>query len=187
MASSAVRPVPLEVYIDGFPSRGGFCARMAIRNRPAFMAIKSHSPDKPVLIFVSSRRQTRLTAQDLVNYCGMEENPKRFLGIDEDLLEEKLETVRDQSLRQALSFGIGLHHAGLTETDRKLVEELFVTNQIQVLVATSTLAWGVNFPAHLVIVKATEYFDAKISAYKDMDLTDVLQMMGIFLLCVAKT
>jgi len=151
---------------------------MAIRNRPAYMAIKTHSPEKPVLIFVSSRRQTRLTAQDLVNFLGMEENPKRFLHIDEELLEEKLESVRDPSLRQALSFGIGLHHAGLTETDRKLVEELFVTNQIQVLVATSTLAWGVNFPAHLVIVKATEYFDAKINGYKDMDLTDVLQMMG---------
>jgi len=176
--SSAVRPVPLEAYIDGFPSRGGFCERMAIRNKPAFMAIKTHSPDKPVLIFVSSRRQTRLTAQDLVNYVGMEENPKRFLRIDEDLLEGKLDIVRDESLRQALSFGIGLHHAGLTESDRKLVEELFVTNKIQVLVATSTLAWGVNFPAHLVIVKATEYFDAKTNAYKDMDLTDVLQMMG---------
>jgi len=174
-----VRPVQLEAYIDGFPSRGGFCERMAIRNRPAFMAIKTHSPNKPVLIFVSSRRQTRLTAQDLINYCGMEENPRRFLHMDEVVLEEKLEDVQDQNLRQALSFGIGLHHAGLTETDRKLVEELFVTNQIQVLVATSTLAWGVNFPAHLVVVKATEYFDAKTHAYRDMDLTDVLQMMGI--------
>ena len=31
---------------------------------------------------------------------------------------------------------------------------------VQVLVATSTLAWGVNTPAHLVIIKGTEYFDA---------------------------
>jgi replicative superfamily II helicase len=30
----------------------------------------------------------------------------------------------------------------------------------QVLVATSTLAWGVNTPAHLVVIKGTEYFDA---------------------------
>lgn len=30
----------------------------------------------------------------------------------------------------------------------------------QVLVATSTLAWGVNTPAHLVIIKGTEFFDA---------------------------
>ena len=26
--------------------------------------------------------------------------------------------------------------------------------------ATSTLAWGVNTPAHLVIIKGTEFFDA---------------------------
>jgi len=142
------------------------------------MAIKTHSPDKPVLIFVSSRRQTRLTAQDLVHYCGTEDNPRRFLHIAEDELEDILDDIRDQSLRQTLGFGIGLHHAGLTETDRKIVEELFLTNKIQVLVATSTLAWGVNLPAHLVIVKATEYFDAKLNGYKDMDLTDVLQMMG---------
>ena len=31
----------------------------------------------------------------------------------------------------------------------------------QVLVATATLAWGVNFPAHLVNVKGTEYYDGK--------------------------
>ena len=33
------------------------------------------------------------------------------------------------------------------------VEELFCGGKIQVLVCTSTLAWGVNFPAHLVVVK----------------------------------
>lgn len=26
--------------------------------------------------------------------------------------------------------------------------------------ATSTLAWGVNTPAHLVVIKGTEFFDA---------------------------
>lgn len=37
---------------------------------------------------------------------------------------------------------------------------------------------GVNLPAHLVIIKGTQFFDAKIEAYRDMDLTDILQMMG---------
>ena len=31
-------------------------------NKPCYAAITSHSPTKPVLVFVSSRRQTRLTA-----------------------------------------------------------------------------------------------------------------------------
>jgi activating signal cointegrator complex subunit 3 len=31
-----------------------------------------------------------------------------------------------------LAFGVGIHHAGLHEKDRKVVEELFVTQRIQV-------------------------------------------------------
>jgi activating signal cointegrator complex subunit 3 len=58
------------------------------------------------------------------------------------------------------------------------VEELFVNGKIQVLVCTSTLAWGVNFPAHLVVIKGTEYFDGKTGRYVDFAVTDILQMMG---------
>ncbi|CAK7269185.1 Putative steryl acetyl hydrolase mug81 [Sporothrix epigloea] len=174
----SVRPVPLELYIDGFPDMRGFCPLMQAMNRPTFLAIKNHSPDKPVIVFVPSRRQTRLTAKDLVNFCGMEDNPRRFLKMHEDDLQANLARVKDEALREAISFGIGLHHAGLVESDRQLSEELFLNNKIQILVATSTLAWGVNLPAHLVIVKGTQFFDAKIEGYKDMDLTDVLQMLG---------
>jgi len=174
----SVRPVPLEIYIDGFPEQRGFCPLMQSMNRPTFLAIKAHSPDKPVIVFVASRRQTRLTARDLINFCGMEDDPRRFVRMSEDDLGLNLARVKDDALREALSFGIGLHHAGLVESDRQLTEELFANNKIQILVATSTLAWGVNLPAHLVVVKGTQFFDAKIEGYKDMDLTDVLQMLG---------
>lgn len=89
-----------------------------------------------------------------------------------------ISNVQDTDLRHFLNFGIGIHHAGLQERDRKTVEELFVNQKIQVLIATATLAWGVNFPAHLVIIKGTEYFDGHIKRYVDMPITDVLQMMG---------
>ena len=174
----SVRPVPLQIFIDGFPEQRGFCPLMQSMNRPTFLAIKTHSPEKPVIVFVASRRQTRLTAKDLINLCGMEDNPRRFVRMSEDDLQLNLSRVKDEALREALSFGIGLHHAGLVESDRQLAEELFANNKIQILVATSTLAWGVNLPAHLVVVKGTQYFDAKIEGYKDMDLTDVLQMLG---------
>lgn len=174
----SVRPVPLEIYIDGFSEQRGFCPLMQSMNRPTFLAIKTHSPEKPVIVFVASRRQTRLTAKDLINFCGMEDNPRRFVGMSEEDLQLNLSRVKDEALKEALSFGIGLHHAGLVESDRQLAEELFANTKIQILVATSTLAWGVNLPAHLVVVKGTQFFDAKIEGYKDMDLTDVLQMLG---------
>jgi activating signal cointegrator complex subunit 3 len=86
--------------------------------------------------------------------------------------------VKDNNLKLSLEFGIGLHHAGLHERDRNIAEELFVNQKIQVLIATSTLAWGVNFPAHLVVIKGTEYYDGKTHRYVDFPITDVLQMMG---------
>lgn len=175
---STVRPVPLEMYIDGFPDNIGFCPLMKSMNKPAFLAIKKHSPTKPVLIFVASRRQTRVTAMDLIQMLGGEDDPYRFLRMDSEELQGALSMAKDDTLKMALQFGIGLHHAGLVDSDRRLSHELFAANKIQVLVATSTLAWGVNLPAYLVIIKGTQFYDAKIEGYKDMDLTDVLQMMG---------
>nr|AAI69103.1 Ascc3 protein [Rattus norvegicus] len=151
---------------------------MASMNKPAFQAIRSHSPAKPVLIFVSSRRQTRLTALELIAFLATEEDPKQWLNMDEQEMENIIATVRDSNLKLTLAFGIGMHHAGLHERDRKTVEELFVNCKVQVLIATSTLAWGVNFPAHLVIIKGTEYYDGKTRRYVDFPITDVLQMMG---------
>uniref|UniRef100_W5NIJ2 Activating signal cointegrator 1 complex subunit 3 n=1 Tax=Lepisosteus oculatus TaxID=7918 RepID=W5NIJ2_LEPOC len=173
----SVRPVPLEVHIHGYPGQH-YCPRMASMNKPAFQAIRSHSPAKPVLIFVSSRRQTRLTALDLIAFLATEDDPKQWLHMDEREMTDVIATVRESNLKLTLAFGIGLHHAGLHERDRKTVEELFVNCKIQVLIATSTLAWGVNFPAHLVIVKGTEYYDGKTRRYVDYPITDVLQMMG---------
>lgn len=73
----SVRPVPLEVHIDGFSGKH-YCPRMATMNKPAYQAIRTHSPTKPVLVFVSSRRQTRLTALDLISKAVADENPKQW-------------------------------------------------------------------------------------------------------------
>lgn len=175
--SPSVRPVPTSVHIQGFPGRH-YCPRMASMNKPAYAVIQTHSPDQPVLIFVASRRQTRLTAQDLISLAAADGNARRFCGADEASLDRAVSQVKDPAVAHALAFGVGLHHAGLNESDRSIVESLFAACQIQVLVATATLAWGVNLPAHCVIVKGTEFFDAKQCKYVDYPITDVLQMIG---------
>ena len=174
---ASIRPVPTQVHIQGYPGKH-YCPRMATMNKPCYAAIKMHSPDHPSLIFVASRRQTRITALDLISYAAADGNPKLFLGCDEAYVEAVAEGIRDESLKHTITFGIGLHHAGLCAEDRDIVESGFLNGDLRVLVATSTLAWGVNLPARLVIVKGTEYFDGKSSRYVDYPITDVLQMIG---------
>ena len=47
-------------------------------------------------------------------------------------LEQLLSQVQESNLKFTLGFGIGLHHAGLKEQDRKLTESLFLHQKIQV-------------------------------------------------------
>ena len=173
----SVRPVPLECHIQGFPGKF-YCPRMLSMNKPTYAAIRTHSPLKPALVFVSSRRQTRLTALDLIAYAAADENPNAFVHCDSRELEERIAKIQDPALKHTLQFGIGLHHAGLSPEDRGIAEQLFAECKIQVLVSTSTLAWGVNLPAHLVVIKGTEFYDGKTKRYQDFPITDVLQMMG---------
>jgi activating signal cointegrator complex subunit 3 len=188
----AVRPVPVEVHIQGFKEKQ-YCPRMGVMNKPCFTAIQQYCRPlesggrdwKPALIFVSSRRQTRLTAYELIALQGVAMaggggSGGSWVGgdVSHEYLENVVSGVQDEHLKHTLRFGVGMHHAGLSEGDRSTVEKLFLENKILVLVATSTLAWGVNYPTHLVICKGTEYFDAKTKKYKQFPVTDVLQMVG---------
>jgi len=60
--------------------------------------------------------------------------------------------------------------------DRMLVESLFSAGHIKVLVSTSTLAWGVNLPAHTVIIKGTKVFNPEKGGWMDLDAMDVSQV-----------
>ena len=87
-----VRPCPITIYFDGFAEKH-YCPRMNTMNKPAYTAIKKFSNDKPVLIFVSSRRQTRLTALDLISLGSSE--GKSFVMCNANELENYIDQVKD--------------------------------------------------------------------------------------------
>eukprot|EP00371_Babesia_bovis_P000158 XP_001608805.1 helicase [Babesia bovis T2Bo] len=168
--SPAVRPVKCHLYIDGFPLKA-YCPRMNSMNRPAFSTIMRHDISAPVLVFVSSRRQTRTTARDFVSLLQVKS--LRWTNID-----ISARPFIDENLNVFVEHGIGIHHAGLHDSDRIRIEEMYLKGEIKVLIATATLAWGVNLPAKIVIVKGTEYYDGKTKKYADYSVTDILQMVG---------
>ncbi|KAG8346984.1 putative DEAD/DEAH box RNA helicase [Trypanosoma vivax] len=173
----SVRPVPMRVYISGYHGKN-YCPRMATMNKPVYNAICEKSPNKPVIVFVSSRRQTRLTAMAIISFLLMEQNTAKFVRMDVEEVTELVEKISDPYVKHCLQFGVGIHHAGLLQSDRTIVESAFASGKLQILVATSTLAWGVNLPAHMVVVKGTEFYDGKSKTYVDYQVTDVLQMVG---------
>ncbi|KAA6387640.1 MAG: putative U5 small nuclear ribonucleoprotein 200 kDa helicase [Streblomastix strix] len=97
------------------------------------------------------------------------------------IIEEKNESnepIIDEQLRELLKYGIGVHHAGMALSDRRLVEELFAQRQIGILISTATLAWGVNLPAHMVVIKGTQVYSPELSSWIEISPMDIMQMMG---------
>lgn len=61
------------------------------------------------------------------------------------------------ALCKLLEYGVGVHHSGLSDEAKGLMEWLFENEQIQVLVSTTTIAQGVNFPVSGVVMAAHQY------------------------------
>uniref|UniRef100_A0A8B9GDM2 BRR2 homolog n=1 Tax=Amazona collaria TaxID=241587 RepID=A0A8B9GDM2_9PSIT len=172
-----VRPVPLELHIQGF-NISHTQTRLLSMAKPVYHAIMKHSPKKPVIVFVPSRKQTRLTAINILTTCASDVQRQRFLHCAEKDLVSYLDKLNDNTLKETLVNGVGYLHEGLTAVERRVVEQLFSSGAVQVMVASRSLCWGMNIAAHLVIIMDTQYYNGKIHAYVDYPIYDVLQMVG---------
>ncbi|KAG9310011.1 putative RNA helicase [Chiua virens] len=151
---------------------------MIAMSKPAYLAIVEYAPTKPVIMFVSSRRQCRMTVDDILLHCTADENPDRFLNIDEKDLQPHLDHISDKGLVECLKHGIGYYHEALDKQDKVIVERLFASGAIQVLVASKDTAWSLPVASYMVIIMGVQYYEGKEHRYVDYPVMDVLQMMG---------
>lgn len=175
--SPHVRPVPLELHVQSY-SNPHFPSLMLAMAKPAYLAITQMSPDKPAMIFVSSRKQTRQTARDLLAACVADDDEDRFLHAEVEQMRPLLDRVHEEALAEALSHGIGYYHEALSQSDKRIVKHLYDNGAIQVLVASRDTCWELTSTAHLVIVMGTQYFEGREHRYVDYPLSEVLQMFG---------
>ncbi|KAJ5677503.1 Helicase C-terminal [Penicillium maclennaniae] len=175
--SPHARPVPLELHIQSF-TIPHFPSLMLAMSRPAYQSILTLSPDKPALVFVPSRKQTRSTAMDLLAACSMDDDEDRFLNADAEELAPLLSRVQEQTLATSLSHGVGYYHEALSLGDKRIVTHLFRIGAIQVLLASRDCCWELDVTAHLVIVMNTQFFDGREHRYIDYPISEILQMFG---------
>ncbi|KAJ1904578.1 Pre-mRNA splicing, partial [Coemansia sp. IMI 209127] len=174
------RPCPLQQEFVGITEKKHI-KRLERMDQVCYDKIKRHGGQSQVLVFVHSRKETARTAQRLRDMAVEEGHIDMFVkagSATSEILREEAEATKDKGLRDLLPFGFACHHAGMLRADRRLVEDLFADGHVKVLVSTATLAWGVNLPAHTVIIKGTQVYNAEKGCWSELSPQDVLQMLG---------
>ena len=168
LVQSDWRPVPL---------REGVCFQNNVKYDDGKIISLEGSEKKPVerlvgnslegggqvLVFVNTRRSTVSAATDLGaivdKYLSPDEKTK-LENLLKELSKQSSElTSIDKKLHFCISHGTAFHNAGLASVQRRVVEQGFKNRLIKCIVATPTLAAGVNIPAQRVIIRDLWRYD----------------------------
>lgn len=146
-------------------------SKIKLRRKQELQDAVSHfiSQGGQVLVFVNSRKRAEDTAVKLSLSLG--------LSSENEIEEPEEKTDRfARMLATLLPRKVAFHHAGLSSSDRKTVEDRFKSGDLKVIVATPTLAAGVNLPARAVIIRdITRFSDGGVGYISN---TEVNQMLG---------
>lgn len=136
---------------------------------------------KQALFFVATRRGAEALAEKLAKVIKpfLGRNERRLLVEVASQVENVLEipTKQCKRLAKCIRNGSGFHHSGLLFKQRVLVEENFKKGLIKVIVATPSLAYGVNLPSFRVVMRDLKRYYPGIGAVF-IPVLEVHQMLG---------
>ncbi|XP_073956521.1 uncharacterized protein [Choristoneura fumiferana] len=167
------RPVRLRQVVEGYACAEGTSIFKfdIILNYKLWSIIQKYYNGKPTLIFCNTRKSVALTAETLSKEITVSFNPEQKAK-----LTALASTLKNKKLQMLVMSGVGCHHAGLLFEERVNIERAFRNRDLPILITTTTLAMGVNLPAHLVIIKNTQQYVN--GAYQEYSISTVLQMVG---------
>jgi helicase len=179
------RPVPLKEGVllnDEIQFRDGEARKIERKNKDPTtnLVLNAIKTGGQALIFASTRKNSANVAKKISAEVTeilskplkrtLEHEAERILAADE-------RTRISESLAELVKCGTAFHHAGLGGRHRKLIEDAFKEGKIKVLVATPTLAFGVNLPARTVIVQEYRRYEAGYGYYP-ISVLEYKQMAG---------
>ncbi len=131
----------------------------------------------PVYVVNFTQRECAELAQKLTSMQLTTREERK--AIQEAVAGFRLDTPYGREMRRFLSFGIGVHHAGLLPKYRLLVEQLSQRGLLEVISGTDTLGVGVNIPIRTVLfTRLAKYDGRKVRILRVRDFKQIAGRAG---------
>jgi len=177
------RPVPLKegVYYNGKIYFSDGTKKNLIRHYGTIedLVIDSLRENGQVLIFTNTRQNSMSLAKRLSLITGhFIRNSLHVLKKISNMILEVEKNKVTILLSNLVERGVAFHHAGLSFKVRKIIEDNFRKNIIKIIVATPTLAAGVNLPARRVIIHSYRRYNMELGYFDMIPVLEYKQMAG---------
>lgn len=159
-------------------------ALFKIMAKPAHTAIRSGLTSDSSIIFVPSRALCKAVAADLITQCAIESAMQGYLAdhLTSQHLEGYLARLRDGSLVDLITRGIGVYHGGVDRSDRSLLLQLYEEGIVRVMIVSRDACWHLPIRADSVIVMGTQYVrvddDTMDRQVEDYSLQEIVHMQS---------
>ena len=166
----------LQVDVAGLPFRD---REHAVRGRLALALIGELVREgHQVLVFCATKTAVVRLAEALARTSGLPGAEGTLTLLQGQLPSEADRSRAHTRLRESLLHGVAFHIADLDRVEREAVEGGFRLGEIRILVATTTLAMGVNTPANAVVIVDSELPSGEGGAMEPVDVTTYRNMAG---------
>ena len=133
------------------------------------------------LIFAETRKRSvslAVSAADSVHQMLSQKDVVMAAEASSKLLKKGDDTDLTKTLVKLVSKGVAFHHAGLSRECREVVETAYTKGIVKLIVATPTLASGVNLPARRVILSSVMRYDLEQGGYAPIGIMEYKQLCG---------
>ncbi|MGQ9846781.1 MAG: DEAD/DEAH box helicase [Bacteroidales bacterium] len=144
--------VPLIKKVNADVTKSDLNSKLKLSS---FVASEVLDINSPVIILASGIDETYKIAEYVYSKCNQDFDQDS----DVELIKKFIQTElgEDFPLSEYLNKRIAIHSSAIPDEIRQLIEGLMVEGKIHTLVATTTIAQGINFPVSTVIMGSYNY------------------------------
>ncbi|KAK7686801.1 hypothetical protein QCA50_009874 [Cerrena zonata] len=163
-----------EIRLQSFKSSS--VSTIALQALPSsYEFVKSNHLTGNSILYVASRKECFDIAWRFLMKSSNDE--WNLLEVEVEDIQPYLNKLLDPKVKELVSAGIGVYYDSMSDIDKLIIEKLFNSNILKILISSNETAFYLPVTSHVAVL-GTQAYEGKEARYLDYSVNQILEMVG---------